>query len=323
MEMKASVLICTHNRASHLREVLEGLVYQAIPHEDFEVLVVDNASTDNTQAVACSFQNKFPHFRCILEKRLGVAVARNRGAREAKGDIIVYYDDDQFLQSDSLGNLLEPFTTLHPAPQAVMGRVELRWEGGKSGTFPERFETLLSRFDQGNAGHFLGEDAYFLSMNLAIRRNILLDVGGFREDLSRVGNILLCSADNELYCRLITRGYTVYYEPSALVHHWVSKERQTKYWLYRRLYGEGMSQAIMDKANANDFSEHRRKRDLINSFRRTIHFFFEALLALCLFRRKAFLDATYKLVERIGRLRMEWSISVGRHAQRIDSWRNW
>ena len=87
---KVTVAIPTYNRAAFLRQTLAGIAAQRFPREAFEVLVIDNNSTDNTRAVVAEFAGERPAPRCIVENRQGLDFARNRSVAEARGEIIVF-----------------------------------------------------------------------------------------------------------------------------------------------------------------------------------------------------------------------------------------
>jgi glycosyltransferase involved in cell wall biosynthesis len=105
-----TVLICTHNRASKLEGALRSLEAQTLPKERFEVIAVDNASTDDTQAVldACS-SRAILNLRKVREMELGLDAARNRGLREAGGEIVAFLDDDARARSDWAESILKGF----------------------------------------------------------------------------------------------------------------------------------------------------------------------------------------------------------------------
>src|ERR1051325_2688261 len=88
-----TVAIPTYNRADFLRQTLAGIALQVFPGE-FEVLVIDNNSTDHTRAVVAEFADAHPAPRHVLETKQGLDHARNRAIAEARGEIIVFADDD-------------------------------------------------------------------------------------------------------------------------------------------------------------------------------------------------------------------------------------
>src|SRR5687768_13295937 len=100
--MKISVIICSYNREKYIRSALESMVAQEYPASDFEVLVVDNNSSDNTEAVCRSFIAEHPghHLYYFLEKKQGASFARNTGAEIAKGELLCFMDDDAVAEKD-------------------------------------------------------------------------------------------------------------------------------------------------------------------------------------------------------------------------------
>ena len=187
-----SLLVCTYNRAHVLGQTLESLLAQKFGWGAFEVIVVDNASTDETKDVVARVQAHDSRVRHIHEPRLGVAIARNTGAREARAPYIAYFDDDLIAEPDCLHHLIAPFWEVKPMPVAVMGKVNLLWQGGRPEWFPERFETLLSRFDRGDEPCLMTSEDYLLTMNVAFESKTFLETGGIREDLSRKGRMFIC-----------------------------------------------------------------------------------------------------------------------------------
>ena len=94
--MQLSIIICSYNRASYIREALSALYNQTAPLEQFEVFVVDNNSTDETPEVFKAWRAKHPNgqFNYITETSQGASYARNTGAKLAKGEWLCFIDDD-------------------------------------------------------------------------------------------------------------------------------------------------------------------------------------------------------------------------------------
>src|SRR5262245_33113158 len=123
---RISAVICTHNRAGFLRRALESLREQSLPPEVFEVLVIDNASADETEEVTRSMMAQMPNLRYLKEERLGLSWARNTGMQASRTNYIAYLDDDARADRDWLANLLRLFEASNPA--CIGGRVWLDWE---------------------------------------------------------------------------------------------------------------------------------------------------------------------------------------------------
>lgn len=246
-----SVAVCTHNRADVLGGALASLAAQTLPAANWELLVVDNGSTDSTRQIVSDFQQATGlAVRYIFEARLGIALARNRAWREARTEFIAFTDDDARAEPEWLARLLRVFRTVSPRPAGVTGRIDLDWLGPRPAWFPERFEPLFARYDMGPAAHWLEAGGYLVTCNAAFACATLEAVGGFREDLGHAGNVNLRAwggEDSEIYIRLTRAGHRLYYEPAAVVYHLVPPERQTRRYLVRRLYLNGLGQVAIDR----------------------------------------------------------------------------
>src|SRR3954471_13482790 len=106
--VKVTVAIPTYNRADFLRQTLAGITAQQFPREHFEVLVIDNNSRDHTRNVVEEFAQSRPAPRYIHETRQGLDYARNRAIAEARGEIIIFGDDDILVQPDWIAQMAVP-----------------------------------------------------------------------------------------------------------------------------------------------------------------------------------------------------------------------
>ena len=233
--MMISVIMCTYNRCQTLANALDSLAASVLPNAvEWEVLVVDNSSRDQTRSVVEDFCRQYPgHFRYLFEPRQGKSYALNAGIREARGDVLAFTDDDVTVEPEWLQNL-------------TAGLRNGEWEGagGRSlpqGTFsPPRWLGLEARyalaplaiFDLGTVAGELTEAPF--GNNMAFRKEMFEKHGGFRIDLGpRPGSRgPQKSEDSEFGCRLLTAGERLRYEPSAVVYHAVPESRvQKKYFL--------------------------------------------------------------------------------------------
>ncbi|RUS42677.1 glycosyltransferase family 2 protein [Cohnella sp. AR92] len=251
--MRASVAICTHNRASDVREALLSLAPQRFG-DSFEVIVVDNGSTDQTAQTVQEFGRtaSFPvHY--VYEGRLGLSVARNRAIREAKGEFILFLDDDAVASPDWIGGIVSVFDK-DPKIGCVGGRIEPAWEGEAPDWLPEENRSLYTILDYSAEVREMRDSAMPYGANVAFRRSIFDSMAMFREDLGRVGSNLLSSEESELIERI--RGkYSVYYTPHASVLHKIPRSRMNRKWLLRRIYWQGVSRAVSSRSKARVLAE--------------------------------------------------------------------
>ena len=242
-----SAIICTHNRDNYLGAAIDSLLAQDFPGS-FEVVVVDNASKDNTrEVVEARLPN--PKLEYVYEPITGLSVARNTGAKTASAEILAYLDDDAVASSQWLRVLYEAYQSNNKLAIAG-GKVTLIW--------PEEINPpkWLSVELSGNLGYYdLGNSVVYIDqpgltprgLNYSIRRIFLEQIGGFDINLGRVGNKLL--SNEELYTTelALKQGWLVAYLPEALVAHNVAPERVKPSWFIERGWWQGVSECYREQ----------------------------------------------------------------------------
>lgn len=246
--MKLSVIIPTRNRAPLLEKALKSILAQTLSQEHFEVIVVDNGSTDNTFDVVNSFKSRLKNIRYFLERQPGLHAGRHRGLAEAESNLLVYADDD-----------IEAFPTWLQAIQDSFGDEEVVVVGGKcvpkfeaeppdwlnamwmSNAAGEHVLGYLSLIDLGDDIRPVNPDQIF-GCNFAVRRSVLLEAGGFHPD-SMPQDLIRFRGDGETWVSkyIQSRGYKALYNPGASVYHWVPASRMTTEYFFCRSYSQGVS----------------------------------------------------------------------------------
>ncbi|MCM3786677.1 glycosyltransferase [Neobacillus mesonae] len=248
--MKASVAICTYNRADDLARSIESVFKQeGINLEEIEIIVVDNKSTDHTKQVVTEAMIKPKvEVNYFYEENQGLSYARNRAIRESRGTYIMFLDDDAFAEPSWLKNMISVFE-MNEEIGCVGGKIEPYWEGGEPKWIPEEYKSLYSVLNFSD--HIVEMQRPYIPFgaNVAFRRMIFDVIDPFREDLGRVGNNLLSSEESELIGR-IREKFVVMYTPFGAVEHKISKDRISKKWLYRRSYWQGMSDIVKNRESA-------------------------------------------------------------------------
>lgn len=278
-------MLCTFNRVQHLQLALESLKSQTLSSDDFEIIVVDNASTDSTSTLVSQLQESINNLRYVFEQRIGLSHARNRGTVESHGSIVVFVDDDAVAEPGCLRAHLDAFES-DPSILASAGRIFLRWPNGRPKWVPSSQESYYSGLDLGETQHTMAFPSYPYGANMAIRRDVLIDIGGFSTELGRRGNNLISGEEKDLFLRISNLEGSVVYVPGAVVHHHVLEERSEPKWLLRRSLAQGRSQIVMDVIT------HGRQ-PVIRSFARTaLHLarsfrIFIKLIGALLLRREA------------------------------------
>jgi glucosyl-dolichyl phosphate glucuronosyltransferase len=311
---EVSIAVCTYNRARLLGAGLASLLSQTALSERIEILIIDNGSTDKTRDVVAALQAGRPGIRYVEERRPGVAHARNRGAREARGEYLAFLDDDAWAERDWLKELLKAIGTreLEDTPACVVGPVLLDWEGKRPDWFPTELEPLLCRYDMGSEPRFLGPDAYLLTTNVLFHRPTLLELGRFRPYLGRKRGRLLGGEDNAIYHHLARAGHRVFYQPTARVHHGVPRERQSRRYFVHRLFWDGASQPLLalsidGQQQGGDHAWRQAYRDLRQCGRLAA----ELMQHLLQRQQDPAWEALLSLVQRAGRLRTHIALGLG------------
>jgi glycosyltransferase involved in cell wall biosynthesis len=253
-----SVLICTYNRATLLKETLDALQRATVPDRcSVEIVVVDNNSSDETAQVVDRAASAGPlPVRYLLERQQGKSFALNAGLCLTRGDIIALTDDDVLPSQEWLVRIVANFRAEDIV--FVFGKVLPRWEVPP----PAEMLTLRARdiwgplalIDYGNgpdrydAASF-GRKRLPVGANLAIRRDAVEQVGGWRTDLGRVDNTLIAGEDHELCVRRFrARLYAGVYDPTVEVRHLVPASRLTRRYFRSWFYWHGRTMARMADA---------------------------------------------------------------------------
>ena len=234
--LDASVCICTYNRRESLIEALRSLGEMRVPDETgFEVLVVDNNSSDGTAEAVEELDSENLPLRYVLEPRQGLSHARNRGISEARGRVIAFLDDDIVVEVDWLEQLLEAFSA-EPLPAAVGGPAYLDLDLSRPDWWHEEFAGVAGHFDRGPS--VLRSDEGYEGMigigaNLAFDRQVFERYGLFRSDLGRKGDSLETGEELEFLGRLRRNGEKLVYDPAIVVQHRPDQGRLSRSYLRR------------------------------------------------------------------------------------------
>jgi glucosyl-dolichyl phosphate glucuronosyltransferase len=227
--MKITILLCTYNRCQSLARALESAAALRLPKPDeWELLVVDNNSSDRTREVVEDFCRRYPgRFRYLFEPRQGKSYALNAGICEARGDVLAFIDDDVTADPMWLGNLTSPLR-------------EAGYAGAGGRVLPERAfqppcwlphdarqaSAPLALFNLGLEPSDLREPPF--GTNMAFRKEMFERYGGFRTDLGPCPGSEIRCEDSEFAQRLLDAGDRIRYEPSAVVYHEIRESRVQK-----------------------------------------------------------------------------------------------
>ncbi|MFK8181736.1 MAG: glycosyltransferase family 2 protein [Phormidesmis sp.] len=263
-----SAIICTHNREQYLGAAIDSLLVQtaqlqppereslARPRlQNYEVIVIDNASTDSTAEIVKSRISQAspdrPTVRYIYEEKLGLSVARNTGAAAAQGKVLAYLDDDAEASEGWLASLLAVFDTNEKVAIAG-GKVTLIWppQASPPQWLSADLSSSLGAYDLGNQQVYIERPELTpRGLNYAVRKSFLESVGGFDTHLGRVGKNLLSNEEQQMTRLALTGGWQVVYAPEALAAHNVAPARMKPGWFLSRSWWQGISESYREQAS--------------------------------------------------------------------------
>lgn len=221
MKPLISIVLCTYNNADSLIITLTQLANQKLQNgDDIEVIIVNNNSPDHTAAamkqfLATQFGNRFRYF---FEPKQGLSNARNTGVAMAKGDYILFTDDDAEIPKDWTQNYIEVIQQYQP--DCLYSKIEIIWDQKKPWWFIPEYTPYFVGLDYGNQVISITDiHKEFYGKNFCVRAALLQNIGGFDPNLGRNGTKLAAGEETLIYRNLVQSGKKLIYFPNAGVGH--------------------------------------------------------------------------------------------------------
>ena len=250
MNIQVSVVIGTYDRARLLEGALQALAAQEVPDSlKWEIVVVDNNSADATAQTVAAFSKTTPiPVRYVFERQQGVASARNRGVREARGEIIAFTDDDVLPTSDWVAQTAAAIVRWNA--DGVGGRILPKWEAAPPRWLTENWNLLarlaIMDFETGQLLSLpIGPKPQVWGANMAFRREALQKVGDFDPRLGVVGKKLYRGEEDDLIRRALRLGLKIAYDPALTVFHRIGPDRVRKAYFRKLFFDAGEGRALV------------------------------------------------------------------------------
>jgi len=242
--MHASIIVCTYNRADSLRDTLAALRAQQVADErTWEVIVVDNNSRDHTRQVVMEEQRDWPRLRYEFEAEQGLSNARNHGIAAARGEVLLFTDDDVLPEPDWMEVTLAGLERY--AADACGGYIEPIWEVPPPAWLTPRFHGFLAvRTDRSDDYPIDTPAKAPYGANMVVKKAVFDRVGGFDSGRGRSGKSLASGEDGELFERILSAGMKAVFLGRSRVHHKVEAFRCNKSYMRRWRYQSSRNLAI-------------------------------------------------------------------------------
>ena len=265
-----SIVVCTYNRSTLLKQCLESLCFQTLPDDNFEVIIVDNNSTDDTKKTASAVTEKYSNFRYVIESNLGLSYCRNRGIKEAKGEYVAFIDDDARAAADWAEKIVASFSDVTPVPSVVGGVILPFYDTDPPRWFKDEYETR----SWGEEPKMLEppEAEYgFSGSNCVVKKDILNEYSGFNTDLGMKGRKLQLGEESDLFSRVYRKYPFFWYDPSIKVYHYAPSWKLKKSYQFRRSFMAGKSAANIHAADVSFVFLMRKVWELIHYSAKSVY----------------------------------------------------
>jgi len=248
--IKISAVICSYNRARFIIDAVESIFNQDFDKSQLEVIVVDNNSKDDTIALLAAYklQHGNYNFSYYTETRQGVAYTRTRCAREAKGEIVAFLDDDSTAQAGWLKEIVD-FFDAHPEVYSTGGKITPVFLTGIPKWYSRYFFGLVGNFDFADHVKRMTGKRYPCGANMAFRKKVFEEIGYFNPELGRRGNGLIATEEKDIYLRILQYGKQVYYLPQVEVLHKVESNKFDKNYVHKHSMGIGAGERLLWKGH--------------------------------------------------------------------------
>lgn len=231
---KITVVICTFNRAEVLQECLASFTNQTAESSLFEVLVINNNSSDDTQKMAEQFAQSYNNFRVLIEENQGLSCARNRGYKQAKGEWVAYVDDDARATNgyiERLAYIVEQYKF-----DCVGGPCTPLYHQRKPKWCKDYYYQISDK-TVNSIG--LIETMYIAGYNFVINKNALTSLGGFNTSIGMSGRKIAYGEETRVQVDLRLSGGKIYFDPELIVLHYIANYKLNMVWFLKSSFANG------------------------------------------------------------------------------------
>lgn len=263
--IRLSIVIATYNRGENLIRTLNSVVRQSLDPSVWEVVAVNNNSTDNTQELFDGFRQAHPGFnlRMVFEGNQGLSHARNRGLPECVGEYIAIIDDDEEVNA-GFGKEYMDFFDGRPDVIAAGGKMIPLYEFEPPKWLSPVVERMLaSTIDMGDRIKPFRGERYPIGGNMGFRRRAFEQYGNFNPELGRTGKKLLGGEEKDFFGRLRAGGESIYYIPGPQILHIIPESRFTREHVVRLSRMIGISERIRTKKRSGGAYAKRLFSELV------------------------------------------------------------
>lgn len=244
--MRFSFITCTYNRAAYLPKTLKALCEQTFLGKDYEIIIIDNNSSDNTAAVCSNFIEQYPFKQIQYHKELnqGLSHALNRGIKEAKGEYIIYVDDDETIGNKHL-EYLNDYLNHFPDAELCASPVIPIYEEN-----PPKWMSIFTQrliggyFNLGKNVKVLSKTNYPGTGHTIIKRELYTKYGIYNTELGRKGTSLIGAEDKDMAFRLMEGNIKGYYFPNIPIYHHIPAYKLTDEFFSKLTFSIGKSERV-------------------------------------------------------------------------------
>jgi glucosyl-dolichyl phosphate glucuronosyltransferase len=240
-----SVIVCTYNRDKYLNETLDHLSNQSLSPSNYEIILIDNNSSDNTPEICLNFAKNHPkvNFKYFKEISQGLSWARNRGINESTGELLVFIDDDAMCDFNYLEEIKKFFAT-NKDYKAGGGLITPKYEMEKPKWMSSFMLSLVSAIDLGKRNKVFPSNKYPIGANMFFTKEVFKKYGAFNTELGRKGQELLGGEEKDLFNRMKKSGEKFIYLAFAKVNHIIPEKRLSLDYIFTLGKGIGKSEVL-------------------------------------------------------------------------------
>ncbi|MFV0468293.1 MAG: glycosyltransferase [Dysgonomonas sp.] len=262
---RISVIFCTYNRDKYIFKAIKSIVDQDLDPSLYEIIIVNNNSTDRTERICQQAIIDFNHIdiRLVNEHNQGLSYARNRGIEESRGEIVAFVDDDATAFEPDYLSSIDKFFRDYPDAGACGGPIIPVYEGDKPAWLSHFTEELIGgALYRGKKTKPFGNGKFPGGGNSAYKKEIFDIYGLFNVELGRKGTGLIGAEEKDLYDRLRKGNVTFYYLPQMGIYHYISKKKLTVEHFKELTYSIGKSERIRTKGMSEDAYKKRLEAEM-------------------------------------------------------------